>query len=160
MKPALPLALVLALILGACADNSAPPPAPGAAVRFESGGGPTKEVALSGAMAAEIVGQWEGSYAPYDPVAGKVTGPPVGVTALVIHEVEDTLARGRIVWAADDGTRIPGRGWTAALTRTGHFMFLNSHAVMMEQNGVRFFEADIILDDGRSYLHRWLNTAG
>jgi hypothetical protein len=70
------------------------------------------------------------------------------------------LARGRIVWAPNEGDRFPGRDWTAALTRTGHFMFLNSHAMMMEQNGVRFFEADIILDDGRSYLHRWVKTAG
>lgn len=160
MKSALPLALIAALTLGACADGGAPPPAPGAAARFESGGGTVKEIHLHGGMKAELEGQWEGSYAPYDPVAGKVTGPAAGVTALLINDIDDTLARGRIVWAPNEGQKFPGRDWTAALTRTGHFMFLNSHAMMMEQNGVRFIEADIILDDGQSYLHRWVKTAG
>lgn len=159
MKTALPLALIAILTLGACADG-APPPAPGAAARFEGGGGPVKEVQLHAGMKAELEGQWEGSYAPYDAVAGKVTGQVAGVTALLVNDVDDTLARGRIVWAPNEGDRFPGRDWTAALTRTGHFMFLNSHAMMIEQNGVRFFEADIILDDGRSYLHRWVKTAG
>jgi hypothetical protein len=160
MKPALPLALIAALMLGACATGGTPPPAPGAAARFETGGGTSKEIHLHGGMKAELEGQWEGSYAPYDPIAAKVTGPVAGVTALIIKDIDDTLARGRIVWAPNAGDRFPGRDWTAALTRTGHFMFLNSHAMMMEQNGVRYIEADIILDDGGSYLHRWVKTAG
>jgi hypothetical protein len=158
------LALIGALALGACAAPGAGPGtdpiAPAPAARFESGGGSIVEVPLHSGMKAELEGMWEGSYAPYDALAGKITGPVAGVTALLINDIDDTLARGRILWVPTEGARIPAQNWTAALTRTGHFMFLNSHAMMKTQDGLRFFEADIILDDGRSYLHRWVKTAG
>ncbi|MFT7027647.1 MAG: hypothetical protein ACI9ZH_002027 [Paracoccaceae bacterium] len=158
MKAILAATFLVVAALAACAPVT--PGAPAPVTRFESGGGSIAEVRLHSGMRAELEGQWEGTYAPYNPVKGVVTGPPVGVTALVIREVDDTLARGRIVWAPNDGSKIPGRDWTAALTVTGHFMFMNSHAMMMEQDGVRYFQADIILDDGKSYLHRWIKTAG
>ncbi|MGG7567728.1 hypothetical protein ACQ5SO_16375 [Rhodovulum sp. DZ06] len=166
-----PFLALAALALAACAqvapdaaapDGAAAAPAP--ASRFEPGGGPVRVLRLD-VEGQDLVGLWEGVYTPYDPMnndhlgapAGW-TGPISGVNALLINEVEGNIMRGRIIWTPTEGEKPASQNWTSAISHRGDARFIGSVIFLKEQDGVKFLESDLILPDGKDYLHRWVKT--
>lgn len=164
MKPILAPLLFAALALSACADAGAPRVQAPASRIEGGGGGPVQVLRLD---EENIIGQWEGVYVPYDPMANgpkgapaEWKGEPAGVTALVIKSVDGNIIRGRIVWSPNEGPKRPGEDWTSAISWRGDARFMASVIFLKEQDGVQFLESDIFMPDGKDYLHRWVKTAG
>ncbi|MGM0586528.1 MAG: twin-arginine translocation signal domain-containing protein [Pseudomonadota bacterium] len=146
-----------AALLAACArpeEQTAPAPA----TRFEPGGGPIREVRMEPGQ-QDLVGVWQGPYAPINMASLELTGTPAGRATLNIGEIDGSRARGLMGWDDEDQEFEPQR-IVGALTITGHFMILHAHFIMYRQDDVRFLEADIAMPDGRFYRHRLVQTAG
>lgn len=107
-----------------------------------------KEVKVTPEIAQTMVGRWEG---PYTAKTSALNGAS-GTSVMIIESIDGTLARGRMEWS-QDGEVVDSTPWTAALTKTGHFMLLSSHAILFGQGPERYIEADIMLKDG-IYRHR------
>jgi hypothetical protein len=144
-------ALGAALLLAACAGGP-PPGEPAPAARFEPGGGRVTEVKIAPGQTS-LEGIWQGPYVPVDMAAQEITGGPAGVATLSIGEVDGTLTRGLMSWDDADADFRP-QPVTGALTMTGHIMALNAHFMLMQQDGVEFLQADLVLPDGGFYRHR------
>lgn len=165
MHPTLrPLAALAALAaLAGCAGTSSDPAAarePAPAARFEPGGGLVNEIRITEEMAPSLIGDWRGPYVPYDMTRNAVAGGPAGVATLYIDDVQGSRLRGELERRPADGSIPENQGWLGALTVSGHFMVLNAHALLFEQDGVQFLEADMMGPDGRFYRHRFRRVSG
>lgn len=147
-----PLALAAALLAAACAAPA--PTAPGPAARFEPGGGTVREIKVEQARSSRFVGEWIGTYRPIDMGTLKVTPETAGRALLIVDSAQGSLLRGSMEWETAAGETQEPMDWVGALTLTGHFMVMNAHAILFEQDGVEFLEIDMQRPDGRFYRHR------
>lgn len=140
-RTVLALAGAAALGLAACGEY-----APGAnPVHLD------KEVMVTAETAPALIGVWEGPFTPRD---GKGEG---GTARMEITDVDGTLIRGRMTWTRDDGVWHE-EDFTAALTRTGHYMFLSTHAMVHRKGPNHYIMADVLMKDGNVYLHHLTPT--
>ena len=123
------------------------------AARFEGGGGPLKEIRMNPEQPELYLGVWEGDYAPINMRYMEVQGEPVGHAVLTILDVDGRVARG-ILRLEEPGKDYKPSTWTGAFTLTGHIMVLGAHAIMFQQDRMRFIEADMMLPDGKFYRMR------
>lgn len=140
-----------AALLAACAGPQTET-APAPAARFEPGGGRVKEVRMHQDQ-QDLIGVWQGPYAPVNMATQELVGGPAGVATLNVGEVNGSRVRGLMSWD-DEDQDFPPQRIVGALTLTGHFMILHAHFIMYEQDGVRFLQADVAMPDGRFYRHR------
>ncbi len=96
--------------------------------------------------ASNMIGVWEGPFTPRD---GKGEG---GYARMEVTEVDGTLMRGHMTWTRD-GKVWHEENFTAALTRTGHYMFLSTHVMVHRKGPEHFIVADVLMKDGNVYLH-------
>lgn len=96
--------------------------------------------------APNMLGVWEGPFTPRD---GKGEG---GTARMEVTEVDGTLIRGNMTWMRD-GKVWHEENFTAALTITGHYMLLSTHAMVHRKGPDHFVVADILMKDGNVYLH-------
>lgn len=97
-------------------------------------------------QAPDLIGVWEGPFRPRD---GRGEG---GTARMEIREVDGTLIRGRMTWTRE-GEVWREEDFTAALTRTGHYMFMHTHAMVHRRADEHFIMADVLMHDGNVYLH-------
>ena len=133
-------------------DDDYIPGAPPAG-RFEGGGGAVREVRMDPSEPGRYVGVWEGPFKVVNMRYFETEGGIVGTARLTIADVQGTLARG-MLRVELEGEERPVQRWTGAFTRTGHIMVLNAHAILFEQAGQRYIEADIQLNNGKFYRMR------
>ena len=67
--------------------------------------------------------------------------------------MQGTLARG-LMRIELEGEERPVERWTGAFTKSGHIMVMNAHAILFQQGGQRYIEADIQLNNGKYYRMR------
>lgn len=133
-------------------DDDYTPGAPPAG-RFESGGGPVREVRMDPSDPARYVGVWEGPFKLMNMRYFETEGGIVGHARLTIADVQGTLARG-LMRIELEGEERPVERWTGAFTKSGHIMVMNAHAILFQQGGQRYIEADIQLNNGKYYRMR------
>ena len=129
-------AALAALGLTACGEY-----APGAnPVHFDHMVDVTKETAPN------MLGVWEGPFTPRD---GKGEG---GMARMEVTDVDGTLIRGHMTWTRG-GEVWHEENFTAALTLTGHYMFLSTHVMVHRKAEEHYIMADVLMKDGNFYLH-------
>ncbi|MDF2233835.1 hypothetical protein P2H44_14840 [Albimonas sp. CAU 1670] len=133
-------------------DDDYSPGAPPAG-RFESGGGPIREVRMDPSDPGRYVGVWEGPFKLMNMRYFETEGGIVGRARLTIADVQGTLARG-LMRIELEGEERPVERWTGAFTKSGHIMVLNAHAILFQQGRQRYIEADIQLNNGKFYRMR------
>ncbi len=133
-------------------DDDYRPGAPPAG-RFESGGGPVREVRMDPSDPGRYVGVWEGPFKLMNMRYFETEGGIVGNARLTIADVQGTLARG-LMRIELEGEERPIERWTGAFTKSGHIMVLNAHAILFQQGKQRYIEADIMLNNGKYYRMR------
>ncbi|SFJ23527.1 hypothetical protein [Albimonas pacifica] len=133
-------------------DDDYSPGAPPAG-RFESGGGPVREVRMDPSDPSRYVGVWEGPFKLMNMRYFETEGDIVGRARLTIADVQGTLARG-LMRVELEGVERPVERWTGAFTKSGHIMVMNAHAILFQQGGQRYIEADIQLNNGKYYRMR------
>lgn len=157
------LPLLAALALSACAEAPREPAPVAPASRLEGAGRGT--VSVLRLEEHDLLGDWEGRYTAYTPLANDNfgapagwTGPIAGTSALRIDSVEGPIIRGRITWSPAEGDPVPAQNWTSAISFRGDARFLGSVIFLKEQDGVLFLESDLYLPNGKNYLHRWVKA--
>ena len=135
------LALAAAAALSACADARLGDP------------DIVKTVQMTPETAPELLGHWQGAFAPApgedDAVGGEVT--------LDVTEIDDTLLRGTMSWYRG-GELWQSQKFTGAMSNAGHYMLLSTHAHIMEKGGSKMIMADILMNDGNYYSHHLTRT--